>query len=127
MAMVEEDERSSSLLDRELAEVADQILGTESRAPSLPLQIGPYTIDRLLGQGGMGTVYLASARISEHLVAIKILRDASFRRRGASRFAAEQRMLAQLNHPSIARLYDADTLPTTAPLSSSWSMWRACR
>ncbi len=72
-------------------------------------QIGPYTIERLLGRGGMGSVWLArrSDGKFEGRVAIKVLD-----RRGLGRDAAEQirheaSLLARLSHPNIARLFDA--------------------
>ena len=72
-------------------------------------QIGPYTIERLLGRGGMGSVWLArrSDGKYEGSVAIKLLD-----RRGLCRDAAEQirneaSLLARLSHPHIARLFDA--------------------
>ncbi len=49
-------------------------------------------------------------------MAIKILRDAWVSPVRRERFSSEQQTLAQLNHPSIARLYDADTLPDGTPL-----------
>ena len=115
MALLAEDARGSSLLDRGLAQVANQIIG-ESSPPSLAVkEIGPYRIRDVLGEGGMGLVYLAEREDLHSLVAIKILRDAWLSPARRERFATEQRTLAQLNHPSIARLYDADTLADGTP------------
>src|SRR5438445_12926445 len=63
----------------------------------------------------MGVVYLAEREDLGSVAAIKILRDAWLSPDRRERFASEQRTLAQLNHPSIARLYDADTLPDGTP------------
>src|SRR5207245_10925663 len=62
-----------------------------------------------------GVVYLAEREDLGSLVAIKILRDAWLSPARRQRFASEQRTLAQLNHPFIARLYDADTTPDGTP------------
>jgi serine/threonine protein kinase/tetratricopeptide (TPR) repeat protein len=115
LALVEEDARGSSLLDRDLAHVAHQVLD-EAVPASLPFkQFGPYRIKEMLGEGGMGVVYLAERIDLGSLVAIKLLRDAWLSPARRERFASEQRTLAQLNHPSIARLYDADTLDDGTP------------
>ena len=66
-------------------------------------------------KGGMGIVYLAEREDLGNQVAIKILRDAWLSPARRARFAIEQRTLAKLNHPSIARLYDADTSPDGTP------------
>jgi serine/threonine-protein kinase len=114
-AMIEEDTRGASLLDRGVEGLAQGIVG-ESAAPFLtPADFGPYRIVRPLGEGGMGVVYLAEREDIGGLVAIKILRDAWLSPARRERFLSEQRTLAQLNHPSIARLYDADTLPDGTP------------
>ena len=63
----------------------------------------------------MGVVYLAEREDLGSLVAIKLLRDAWMSPARRERFASEQQTLAQLTHPSIARLYDADTLPDGTP------------
>ena len=114
MAMLAED-AASSLLDRDVAQVADRILSHPGRAEPLPHDFGPYKVRELLGEGGMGVVYLAERADLGNLVAIKILRDAWMSPARRERFALEQRTLAQLNHPSIARLYDASTLPDGTP------------
>ena len=114
LSMLQEDAGRGSLLDGDLAQVARDLL---SEDPGLhqPREFGPYRLIRLLGEGGMGVVYLAERSDLGSLVAIKILRDAWLSPARRERFAIEQRTLAQLNHPSIARLYDADTLPDGTP------------
>ena len=63
----------------------------------------------------MGVVYLAERDDLGTVAAIKILRDAWLSPSRRERFASEQRTLAQLNHPFIARLYDAGTLADGTP------------
>src|SRR5450631_1894535 len=115
LAMLDQDASGHSLLDRNLADVAHETL-SESASPSLILkEIGPYRILRLLGEGGMGVVYLAERGDLGTQVAVKVLRDAWLSPARRERFATEQRTLAQLNHPSIARIYDADILDDGTP------------
>ncbi len=114
LSLLHEDATATSLLDQPLAEVAHDVL--DEGASSLPFQeLGPYRIRKVLGEGGMGVVYLGEREDLGSLVALKLLRDAWLSPARRERFAAEQRTLAQLNHPSIARLYDADTLPDGTP------------
>ena len=115
LAMLEEDARSVSMLDRDVSQVAQQIFGESIPASLSTKDFGPYRIIRILGEGGMGVVYLARREDLGNLAAIKILRDAWLSPARRERFATEQRMLAQLNHPFIARLYDADTLEDGTP------------
>ena len=71
-------------------------------------RIGPWTIERLLGQGGMGKVYFARRTdgIFEQEVAIKLLRSGVDTHRFRERFERERRIVAALEHPGIARLLD---------------------
>jgi eukaryotic-like serine/threonine-protein kinase len=110
--MLDADGRGA-LVDRDLAEFAGGVLGDAVSARLR--EFGPYRIRKLLGEGGMGVVYLAERTDLGNLVAIKILRDAWLSPARLERFLMEQRTLAQLNHPSIARLYDANTLPDGTP------------
>jgi len=115
LAMLEQDARGRSLLDRNLADVAHDSLD-DSHSSSLPVkEFGPYQVLRLLGEGGMGVVYLAKRPDLGNHVAIKVLRDAWLSPARRERFASEQRTLAQLHHALIAQLYDADTLPDGTP------------
>jgi len=114
LAMLDEDARGASLLDREVAEIARGAAGGED-VPGALRRIGAYRVLKMLGEGGMGVVYLAQREDLGSLAAIKILRDAWMSPARRARFESERRTLAQLNHPSIARLYDADTLRDGTP------------
>jgi eukaryotic-like serine/threonine-protein kinase len=115
LILLREDAHGGSLLDRDVAHVAQQIF-QDSTPGTLPFkQVGPYRIIKALGEGGMGMVYLAEREDLGSQVAIKLLRDAWLSPSRRDRFASEQRTLAQLNHPFIARLYDADTSPDGTP------------
>jgi eukaryotic-like serine/threonine-protein kinase len=114
LAMLKQDAQAS-LLNRSLAGVAEQILTQPAAAACDGYEFGPYRVLRVLGEGGMGIVYLAQRPDLGNQVAIKVLRDAWLSPSRRERFAAEQRTLAHLNHPSIARLYDADTLADGTP------------
>ncbi len=73
-----------------------------------PQRIGPYSVVREIGHGGMGTVYLAiqSGDGFEKRVALKIIRRGMDTEFVVRLFLAERRILASLEHPNIARLYD---------------------
>jgi serine/threonine-protein kinase len=115
LAMLEEDARLGSVLDRGVARVAKRMLDEPIPRALRDQRFGPYRIRRVLGEGGMGVVYLAEREDLQSVAALKILRDASLSPSRRDRFAAEQRTLAQLHHPAIAQLYDADTLPDGTP------------
>ena len=74
--------------------------------------IGPYTLVREIGHGGMGTVWLARRTDGryEGEVAIKFLRSGLFGHGDAARFEREGTILARLTHPNIARLLDAGVM-----------------
>ena len=96
-AMLKQDACPVSLLDRSLAGVAHTLLDDSDPAQFPRHQFGPYHLIRLLGEGGMGLVFLAERTDLGSLVAIKILRDAWLSPARRERFASEQRTLAQLN------------------------------
>jgi serine/threonine-protein kinase len=114
MAMLAEDERAS-VLDRDLAGVARSVLEAPGAASVPPHRFGPYRAVKFLGEGGMGVVFQVVRDDLDSIAAVKILRDATLSPARRERFASEQRTLARLNHPSIARLYDAGALPDGTP------------
>jgi len=71
----------------------------------MPERIGPYRILGLLGEGGMGRVYLAQENHPPRQVALKVVRGVSGQ--ALARFRREAELLATLEHPGIARLYAA--------------------
>jgi eukaryotic-like serine/threonine-protein kinase len=68
---------------------------------------GRYTIERLIGQGGMATVYLARDCRHDRPVAIKVLRPELAASIGSDRFLREIQVAAHLQHPHILGLYDS--------------------
>jgi serine/threonine-protein kinase len=85
----------------------------------LPQQIGRYRIDRLLGSGSMGNVYLAHDAELDRPVAVKTLRDlaldAEMREVFLGRFQNEARAAARLHHPNIVQIFDVGDDPKLGP------------
>ena len=79
--------------------------------------VGAYTLEAPLGQGGMGSVWLARRSDGRYdsKVAIKLLNTALIGRAGEERFRREGNMLARVTHPNIARLIDAGVSPGGQP------------
>lgn len=93
-------------------------LGSDDKAEDLSeTMIGGYRLIRKLGHGGMGTVYLA-----EHLgdgfsqiVAVKLIKPEMDSAGVLKRFLAERRILANLDHPNIAKMFDGGSTPDNRP------------
>lgn len=80
-------------------------------------QVGAYTLESVLGHGGMGTVWLAhrSDGRYEGRAAVKLLNAALLGRPAEQRFVREGSVLAKLRHPNIAQLIDAGVAPSGQP------------
>lgn len=78
---------------------------------------GAYKISGLIGRGGMGAVYTAERETGdfEHSVAVKVIRAGVLSDALISRFENERQILASLNHPNIARLFDGGRLSDGSP------------
>jgi tetratricopeptide (TPR) repeat protein len=85
---------------------------------SLPTgtRVGHFSIDGLIGKGGMGVVYRAVREDDFRMqVAIKLLKRGTDTEAALSRFRAERQILARLQHPNIARLLDGGATETGLP------------
>jgi serine/threonine protein kinase/Tfp pilus assembly protein PilF len=81
---------------------------TVREAEKGPEQIGPYRILSKLGEGGMGTVYLAEqTEPLRRRVALKLIKLGMDTRSVLRRFESERQALALMNHPNVARVFDA--------------------
>jgi tRNA A-37 threonylcarbamoyl transferase component Bud32 len=77
---------------------------------------GIYRIDRLVGQGGMGSVYEATQTRLDKRVAIKVMsRDLAGNPEALLRFRREAQVTSQLGHPNIVHVFDFGTTPEGAP------------
>ena len=110
------DRQAGSFLERPLGRVDSHPLHTETVTEALDSveyergqRLGAYELMRPLGQGGMATVYLARRADARYqaLVAIKVIHAQWVDSHLLQRFEAESQILAHLDHPNIARLYDA--------------------
>ena len=89
--------------------------GADSGSPSVD-RIGHYTLVRLLGEGGMGAVYLAEQKAPvERRVALKVIKLGMDTREVVARFEAERQALAVMDHPGIARVFDGGATDTGRP------------
>ena len=78
--------------------------------------VGRYRLLRILGEGGMGIVYLAEQEHPiERQVALKVIKPGMDSRRVIARFEAERQTLARLDHPNIAHVHDAGTTESGRP------------
>jgi serine/threonine protein kinase len=82
---------------------------TDRTAPGVGETFGGYTIESLLGRGGMGAVYLATharlaRKVALKLIAPELAHDDGFR----ARFLRESQLAASLDHPNVIPIYDAD-------------------
>jgi WD40 repeat protein len=78
--------------------------------------VGRYKLLNVLGEGGMGIVYLAEqTEPVKREVALKVIKPGMDSRRVLARFEAEQQALALMEHPHVARVYDAGLAPSGRP------------
>ncbi len=78
--------------------------------------IGPYHLEERIGEGGMGTVWLAHQKHPiQRRVAIKLIRSGLDSRELLARFQSERQALALMDHPAIAKVFDVGSTPQGRP------------
>jgi eukaryotic-like serine/threonine-protein kinase len=98
--------------------VSDAARNVSSGFPPSGKRIGPYELCSLIGQGGMGQVYLAhrADKAYSQQVALKLIRaDVAADQEMLLRFRVERQILADLSHPNVARLLDGGVTPEGLP------------
>ncbi len=114
-ALLEASDRAGSFLD------ASPASPTLSMAPAPPAEgigmvIGPYKLLQQIGEGGMGTVYMAEqTQPVRRKVALKVIKAGMDSRQVVARFEAERQALAMMDHVNIARVLDAGATDSGRP------------
>lgn len=108
--MLAADDDADHAIDRPAIDESTLIDATRESVQPIS-RIGRYTIERVLGEGGMGVVYLAKQSTPERLVAIKVIRSLAPSLDLIRRFEREASVLARLSHPGIAQIFDSGSAP----------------
>ncbi|MGA2257317.1 MAG: protein kinase, partial [Thermoguttaceae bacterium] len=114
-ALLRRHQESRGPLDAPLAGV-DVTANPPPIAEKPGTQIGPYKLLQEIGEGGMGTVYMAQqTEPVKRLVALKVIKPGMDSRQVIARFEAERQALALMDHPNIARVFEAGTTDSGRP------------
>ncbi len=105
------DARESNVVDAAVqGQVADELaadLAADPEPELTPERIGSYRVVRVVGRGGMGTVYQAEQENPQRRVALKMVRPGLGRAPMLKRLQREAQLLGRLQHPGIAQVYEA--------------------
>ncbi len=122
MRMLEAHDAPHRLLDQsagvvELAAGYAKVAATEPNTPfGVGTEVGPYKLLQQIGEGGMGTVYMAEqTHPVRRMVAVKVIKPGMDSRLVIARFEAERQALAMMDHLNIARVLDAGTTDEGRP------------
>jgi serine/threonine protein kinase/Tfp pilus assembly protein PilF len=97
---------AGSFLERPLFAASSSAAAPAAEAPGTVL--GPYRLLQVIGEGGMGTVFMAEqSHPVQRRVALKVLKPGAASPAALARFEAERQALARMDHPNIARVFDA--------------------
>ena len=131
--LLRHDDAAGSYLDKPAVRPGGSGQEAESSQPSLPtaagrlptvaerpgMVIGPYKLLQQIGEGGMGTVYMAEqTEPVKRKVALKVIKPGMDSRQVIARFEAERQALAMMDHVNIARVFDGGTCGAGVPPAS---------
>ncbi len=113
LAMIAADTDATRRLRDPLRRVAEVVMRASETELPPGTRFGPWAVERLVGSGGMGRVYLARRADGayEREVALKLVRASALDARRHAHFEYECRLLAQMQHPAIAQIHDAGIDP----------------
>jgi WD40 repeat protein/serine/threonine protein kinase/Flp pilus assembly protein TadD len=107
-------EHAAKFMEAPAAPHADTIDEPVTELPGT--MIGPYKLLQQIGEGGMGTVYMAEqTHPVQRKVALKVIKPGMDSRQVLARFEAERQALALMDHPNIAKVHDGGTTDTGRP------------
>jgi eukaryotic-like serine/threonine-protein kinase len=111
-ALLDADRKTGGLFtDRNLSATQES-----SPADQIGTSIGPYKLLEVIGEGGFGIVYMAEqSEPVRRLVALKVIKPGMDSKQVIARFEAERQALAVMDHPHIARIFDAGTTASGSP------------
>jgi serine/threonine protein kinase len=121
--LLREHQQAGGFLDRPVVQVqvtgdfdpaANGVAAAAQEGPGTV--IGPYKLLELIGEGGMGAVWMAEQREPvQRKVALKIIKAGMDSRQVVARFEAEQQALALMDHPNVAKVFDGGTTSSGRP------------
>jgi non-specific serine/threonine protein kinase/serine/threonine-protein kinase len=115
LAMLRSHEQTGDFLETPAYQANAELLAEQGGSLKIGERFGDYRIISLLGEGGMGEVYLAEDLSLGRRVALKLVRTGFGGASLLRQFQREERILAGLTHPNIARLYGGAITPSGVP------------
>ncbi len=113
-SLLRADDGATAFLETPAAEAAGDLFQTPAETPPPEHQIGTYRIIDTLGVGGMSVVYRAEQEHPRRTIALKVIKPGLATPATLRRFELEAQVLARLQHPGIAQVYEAGTADTGA-------------
>ena len=116
-SLLKSDEQTGDFIEQPAFAIPRDLFPDNAEEPFVGRQFGAYQVIREIGRGGLGAVYLAARADDEYRkqVAIKVIRRGLDTDDIIRRFRNERQILAQLDHPNIARLIDGGTTDDGLP------------